>query len=171
VGWEIRVGTYGDLNLGGVRFVRIFSWPGPIHEGNGTRQMIVDVSASGEQRDAMESLESGTSGGAVWEIFAAVCPHRLDTVYAPIEFELDMEARRGTLRVEGAIETESQPILNPITGEPHRVRIDLPNGFEYKQAEIGNTVFARVKKDGGVRMEMNLERTYAQMNPFDWSNG
>jgi hypothetical protein len=29
------------------------------------------------------------------------------------------------------------PILNPITGTEHRVRIEQPNGFEFLEAEIG----------------------------------
>ena len=28
-------------------------------------------------------------------------------------------------------------IKNPITGDEYRVRIDIPNGFEYSLAEIG----------------------------------
>jgi len=30
-----------------------------------------------------------------------------------------------------------EPIKNPVTGQDHRVRIDMPNGFEYSLAEIG----------------------------------
>jgi hypothetical protein len=29
------------------------------------------------------------------------------------------------------------PILNPVTGSAHRVRIVQPNGFEFAEAEIG----------------------------------
>src|SRR5712692_7759672 len=38
----IREGYYGETRMDGVRFVRAFSWPGAIHEGNGTRLLIVD---------------------------------------------------------------------------------------------------------------------------------
>jgi predicted metal-binding membrane protein len=34
-------------------------------------------------------------------------------------------------------ETTAEPIKNPVTGADHRVRIDLPHGFEYSIAEIG----------------------------------
>ena len=37
-------------------------------------------------------------------------------------------------------ETNIEPIKNPVTGEEHRARIVLPDGFEYKEAEMGNTV-------------------------------
>jgi hypothetical protein len=39
--------------------------------------------------------------------------------------------------VPGYIETRGEPIVNPVTGAEHRVRIDMPNGFEYRLAEIG----------------------------------
>ena len=49
-----------------------------------------------------------------------------------------------------------------MTGDEHRVRIDLPDGFEYKQAEIGNTVKARVSAEEP--LSFTLENTYAQLN-------
>lgn len=168
--YEITEGQYGSTDMAGVRVVRTFSWPGAVHEGNGTRQMILDPSLSAGQREAMEALDSGTVGGPFFEIFASVCPNRLETLIAPIELTVDREARRGTIRVHDIVDTEAQPILNPVTGDAHRVRIDLPEGFEFKLAEVGNTVFARVKKNGGSGIEMNLENTYAQLNPIDWSN-
>jgi hypothetical protein len=53
------------------------------------------------------------------------------------------------------------------TGDEHRVRIDLPNGFEYKQAEVGNTVMATASSDDP--LSFSFEKSYAQLNRFDWS--
>ena len=170
VGFQIREGQFGSTDMAGVTFAKVFSWPGPVHEGNGTRQMIVDSSLTEDQRSALEAIDSGTVGCPFFEIFAQVCPDRLDTVVAPIEFESNREARRGSIRISDIAETQAHPILNPVTQEEHRVRIDLPDGFEYKLAEIGNTVFARVKKNSGVGIAIDLENTYAQLNEFDWSN-
>jgi len=39
--------------------------------------------------------------------------------------------------VPGRIDSRGEPILNPVTGKEHRVRIDMPNGFEFRIAEIG----------------------------------
>jgi hypothetical protein len=33
---------------------------------------------------------------------------------------------------------QSEPIKNPVTGEPHRVRVTLPHGFEYHEAEYAS---------------------------------
>ena len=46
IAYEIRDGHYGDTTLDGVRFAGIYSWPGRIDEGNGTRQIIVDERAT-----------------------------------------------------------------------------------------------------------------------------
>jgi hypothetical protein len=164
----IRDGAFGKTSLAGVRYARIYSWPGAVHEGNGTRQMIVDEGATEDQRRALEALESGKEGGGYFEVFASVCPTRLDTVYAPIEIEVDQENRIASVRIPDIAETSAEPIKNPVTGDPHRARIDLPNGFEYKIAEVGNTAHARVKGSG--KLGFNLENTYAQFSQFDWSN-
>ena len=165
--WEVREGHYGDTSLEGVRFARIYSWPGPIHEGNGTRLTIVDEGATAEQREAIEALDSGTAGGAYFEIFAAVCPNRLETMTAPITVSVDREQRLASFDIPGLAETHIEPIKNPVTGADHRAKIVLPEGFEYTEAEVANTTRARVDAGG---MSFSLENTYAQLNAFDWSN-
>ena len=64
-------------------------------------------------------------------------------------------------------EAESRPQYQ-IAREEHRVRITSPNGFEYKEAEMGNTVNCRVT--AGDKLTFELKNTYAQFNAFDWSN-
>jgi hypothetical protein len=168
IAYEINEGGFGDTSLEGVRFAWLVWWPGPIHEGGGTRLTVVVESASAEQREAIEPLTAGKHGGGYFEIFASVMSNELDTVYAPIEVEADREARTASVRIGDLAESTIEPIRNRVTGDPHRVRIDLPDGFEYKQAEIGNTVHARVSAEDP--LSFTLENTYGQLNPFDWSN-
>jgi hypothetical protein len=168
VGYQIREGYFGGTRLDGVHFAGIFSWPGAIHEGNGTRQLIIDERTTQEQRDALVSIASGAQGGAYFEVFAAVCPNVLETLIAPIRLEIDRERRQAALHIPGVGESRMEPIKNPVTGEEHRARIVLPEGFEYKEAEMGNTIYVRVESDEWVAFEH--ENTYAQLNAFDWSN-
>ena len=168
IAYDIREGTFGDTDLGGVRFAEVVSWPGAIHEGDGTAQLIVDEGADDEQRDAIVEMVSGQHGGTYFEIFASVLPHVREPIAAPIDFETDREGRHASVRVGDLGETTIEPIKNPVTGDEHRVRIDLPDGFEYKQAEIGNTVSARVS--GEAPLDFTLDGTYGQLNPFDWSH-
>ena len=166
--WQISDGYFGNTRLDGVRFARLYWWPGPIHEGNGVRRTIVDEKASKEQRDALIALDSGQHGGTYWEVFADVCPNLIEPLFAPITLNVDREKRCATIRIPGIAESDIEPIKNPVTGEEHRVRIALPNGFEYKEAEMGNTVSCRVS--AGEKLTFELKNTYAQLNAFDWNN-
>jgi hypothetical protein len=42
-----------------------------------------------------------------------------------------------------------EPILNPVTGKPHRARIVLPEGFEFREAEMGS---GNIVADGPIPM-------------------
>ena len=50
---------------------------------------------------------------------------------------LDIGARTASAKIDSVAEMRGAPILNPITGAEHRVRIDMDGGFEYKVAEVG----------------------------------
>jgi hypothetical protein len=165
--WEIREGHFGDTKLDGVRWGGLISWPGAIHEGNGTMQLVFDESATEEQRAAIAELTSGRHGGAFFEIFAAVCPNLKDPITAPIEFESDRERRVAQLKLGEIAESRVEPIRNPVDNSEHRARIDLPGGFEYTLAEVGNTVRGTSSLEEPLKLE--LENTYAQLNQFDWA--
>jgi hypothetical protein len=55
------------------------------------------------------------------------------------------------------------------TGQEHRARIDLPNGFEYKIAEMANSV--HWKATAGPKLELEHRNSYAHLCEIDWSNG
>jgi hypothetical protein len=39
------------------------------------------------------------------------------------------------------MELTIEPIRNPVTGAPHRALIRLPEGFEFREAEVGSGTF------------------------------
>ena len=165
---RIAEGHFGAVRLDGVRYAGAFSFPGAIHEGNGTFQLIVDERATAEQREAIVAMNSGTHGGAIFEIFAAVAPNRPAPLVLRIDIEADRERRTARLSLPGVAEYMAEPIRNPVTGEEHRAQIRLPNGFEYREAEMGNTTLLKVTA-GAIAFEHR--NSYAQFNAFDWSNG
>lgn len=169
MGLQIREGRFGDTRLDGVRMAVLLAFPGAVHEGKGTRQMIIDDEASPAQRAALQALASGKHGGAMFEIMAAVCSTSLETLHAPITLDIDRERRRARLRVAGIGESQAEPIRNPVTGEEHSARIVLPRGFEYQEAEMANAVNLRVRSQPPLVFEHS--NTYAQLNEFNWSNG
>jgi hypothetical protein len=169
IGYIIRDGHFGGVSLSGIVFALIASWPGALHEGNGSRRYILDERMTAAQREAVAELCSGKHGGAFFEIFAAICSKTLDPLIAPVTVELDREKRQGIVRIPGIAESRIEPIRNPVTGEEHRARIELPNGFEYRVAEMGNSVEWAVS-GAGPELQMRHENTYAQLNEFHWSS-
>lgn len=140
VGMEIDQGHHGDTQLDGLRFAGIFAWPGPIHEGKGEAAVIIDEKATPAQREALLRILTGQDtepGATIFQVFSTTLEKLHEPVFATIEFQVDIDARKARLAVAGMIEGRGEPIINPITGAEHRARIDLPNGFEYTLAEVG----------------------------------
>ena len=168
-GLEIEEGHFGSLRLDGLRAILMVSFPGPIHHGNGTTQLIIDERASAAQRDALEKILTGEETepmATMWAVLSAMSPNKLETLYRPIEFAVDVEARRGRFAVPGLVETIGEPIRNPVTGAEHRARIDLPDGFEYRVAEMGS---ATTKATGAIALP-GVENSYGQFAHIHLSN-
>jgi hypothetical protein len=166
--WEISSGYHGEIRLDGLRFAMLVSWPGPIHRGNGTMQMVGDHRADQKQRGALDLILSGQTGGRFFEILTTVCPNKRATIFAPIHLEADREGRKAKIRIPGVMENDIEPIRNPVTGEEHRAAIYLPEGFEYRQAEVANSV--RWKTTCGDLLDMEHRGKHAHLNAFEWSN-
>ena len=129
VGFKIQKGNYGGVSLDGLSAGMTAKWPGPIHEGNGERQIIIDDKATAEQKDALEKILSGEDtedmATIAWVINAMTSTHH-ETLYKSISFEANIENRIGKVMVDDVFELNVEPIKNPVSGEPHRVRIDIP---------------------------------------------
>jgi hypothetical protein len=137
---EIENGHHGDTKLDGLRFIGIFRWPGPIHEGKGEAAVVIDERATPAQREALLRILTGQDtepGATIFQVFSATFEKLHEPIFAPIEFAVDVERRIGRVAVPGVTEGRGEPIKNPVTGAEHRARIDMPNGFEYSLAEIG----------------------------------
>ena len=168
VGFLIESGHFGDVSLDGLRAVGLYIWPGPVHHGNGTMQLIIDERADAAQRDALLRIMTGQDTedmATMWWVYAAMSPNRLQPLFEPIEIDIDVDGRRGRFVVPGMVEVTGEPIRNPVTGAAHRVRIDLPHGFEYRLAEIGS---GTTKAAAG--LELDLAGTYAQFAHIHLSN-
>ena len=140
VGIQIDTGHHGNTRLDGLKVAAIFKWPGPIHEGNGEAAVIIDERAAAPQREALLRILSGQDtepGATIFNVFASTLEKLHEPIFSKIDFEVDIDGRMARLVVPGVIETRGEPILNPVTGQDHRVRIDMIGGFEYMLAEIG----------------------------------
>ena len=85
---EVTKGHFGDTDLSGTKAALIYAWPGPIFEGGGEMQVIVDPAATPAQRDALEKVFHGEETEEMathWYVFRAMCETVHDTLYLPIE--------------------------------------------------------------------------------------
>ena len=148
-GMRIASGHFGATRLDGLSFFAVVSFPGPLHEGNGILQAIIDERASAEQRDVLFQILSGrhAAEGTLFHIFSLIVSTMLDPIFAPIEVAFDMDRRTALVSIPGVLETESRPIRNPVTGAEHRIQVLMPEGFEHHRAEIAS---ARIESTGGI---------------------
>jgi hypothetical protein len=140
-GFDIKEGHFGETRLDGLRAVYMAKWPGPVHEGNGTAQVIIDKRANEAQREALRKIMYGEEtepGATMFNVFMSMTTKVYDPLYRDIHFEVDVDNRRAELKVKGLVESKGEPILNPVTGAEHRARINLDHGFEYITAEMGS---------------------------------
>ncbi len=141
---QIDEGYFGDIRLEGLRFAAAYRWPGPVHEGGGIVQGFIDERADEAQRDALIQILSGLEQEptTAFNIYGSTIETEYDPVFGPIDFAYDMAARTGHFSVPGHIEMTLEPIRNPVTGKPHRAIIGLPEGFEFREAEMASGTFA-----------------------------
>ena len=154
-GFQVEKGFYGEVSLDGLSAGMLAKWPGPIHEGDGERLIIIDDQATADQRNALEKIISGEDTEELATIFwvvNAMTTIRLETLYLPVTIEADIEARRGRVVVDGVFELNVEPIKNPVTGAEHRARIEIPDGFEFTIAEMAS---GNVKTQSGIELPNN----------------
>ena len=160
VAMEIAEGHFGETSLDGLRWVALLAWPGPIHQGDGEAQIVVDARADDAQRAAILTIVSGGEtepGATIFNVFSTTYAKVHEPIFAPIEFEADIEARTGRFAVQGLVESVTEPIRNPVTDQPQRVSVNLPDGFEYTTAEYASST---VSSGGVIALEWSQRHAH-----------
>lgn len=152
LGMRVTKGNFNDVELNGLSFFVTVRFPGPLHEGNGQAQPIIDERATPAQREALFAIMSGKNSaeGTLFHIFSLIVTKMHDPIFGPVEFSFDKEGRTARLVVPGVLETDVEPIKNPVTGEPHRVQVVMPQGFEHISAEIASS---NIRSMGAIKFE------------------
>jgi hypothetical protein len=159
---QIDEGRHGDTVLDGLVMVALFKWPGAVHEGHGEALAFLDKRADEKQRDALAKIMTGQDTdpfATVFAVFASTIETMHEPVVADIEFEVDVEGRRGRLNIDGYVEMRGEPIRNKVTGKESRAQIRLPDGFEYEVAEVGSGT----SRTTGGPMQIEITDKYAQL--------
>jgi hypothetical protein len=160
-GIQIDEGKHGDTSLDGLRIGAIFKWPGPIHEGKGEALAFVDERADAAQREALLKIMTGQDTdpfATMFAVYASTVTTMHPPVFSRIDFEVDVDGRRGRLSVPGFVEMTGEPIRNKVSGQESRAQIVLPAGFEYEVADIGS---ASSRTTGGP-MQVEFSDSYGQ---------
>jgi hypothetical protein len=166
VGMTIDEGNFDGVDLSGLKWVVAFHWPGALHEGNGTLEPFVDESATEDQRNALLQILSGQVGNPWFEILASIVTKVEEPRFEPIEIEIDRESRRARMTVPGYVETTSEPLIVPPTGEEQRVIVRMPGGMEYKEMEVAQT---GVLKGTGA-LKFDWEKTHSSLAQVEHTN-
>ena len=168
-GIAVAEGTFGTVDLAGVRAVVAGKFPGALHEGHGRGVVFIDESARPEQVSAMAAIISGQMGGMPWEVLGTSCP-LYDSVEGPIRqaIEMTIDGRRSHFRIPGILEARLAPLKNPVTGEEHEVHIVFPSGgLIWNDGDSATTDVMRINHG-----EITLE--YPGQNAFyaltEWTN-
>ena len=152
LGMRITKGHFNGTTLDGLSFFVVVSFPGPLHEGNGQAQPIIEERASPAQREALFNIMSGKNSaeGTLFQIFSLIVTTMHEPVFAPVTFSFDKVGRTARLVIPGVLETEVEPIKNPVTGAPHRIQVVMPDGFEHRVGEIASS---NIRSSGAIKFE------------------
>jgi len=165
---DVEEGAFGDIDLAGTRFAIIYSWPGPVFEGGGEMQIIIDDRCSAAQRDALAQIGSGretVEGSTHWWVFATMCDTHHEVLDKRIDLDVDMEKFTVRCSIDGVVESSAEPIRSRVDGSPHRVRIQVPHGIEFDTAEIIN---GKTTTKAAVKLELN--DTYGQLYMMNFTH-
>ena len=152
VGMRITKGHFKEVKLDGLSFFVVVHFPGPLHEGNGQAQPIIEERASAAQREALFNIMSGKNSteGTLFNIFSLIVSKMHDPLFAPVTFKFDKAARTARLSIPGVLETDVEPIKNPVTGAAHHIKVVMPQGFEHREGEIAS---ANIRSSGAIKFE------------------
>ena len=137
VGFRIKEGHCDDVDLSGLVVLATFYFPRALHHGGGHMQPILEARTTEEQRDALFYILTGEDQpvGTMFQIFSIIVEHHHDPILAEIEWDWDIEKREARIQVPGVVRANSRSILNPVTDEPHRAVLNLPDGWCFHEAE------------------------------------
>jgi hypothetical protein len=147
VGYHVRKGHYGDVNLDGINFIFAGSWPRAIHQGGGTMRVYITDRASAAQRDAVAQIVYGRAGGnGPHVVFASTMRQQLDPEFVPIEMHVD--GKRSRFSVPDVLAVELSPHVDPVSGTENDVQINLPKGFIWQTAHAIKSVVMKIASPG-----------------------
>lgn len=161
--WAVRFdeGEFDGVPLSGLSAVVAYDSPQHMIAGNWTEVLIIDESASTEQRHAIESILNGKAGGP-WAKLAPFVSTWLETRYSPIHIEDEGKTKRVTIKglLEGSIEH--------LRGHDRSKPVTIENMFNQLHASSQVVARGTTQYDDGV-VVVDTEGTHSLYSNFSWS--
>jgi len=131
--WRINKGNYGDVSLDGLGVGFSLRSKAALHEGDITLAAFIDEKANDDQKNAILQIMTGAAGGLPFEIIASLVSNMLEPQIVPFNFNIDGQNSSVSM---GSTVMAFEPIKNPVTGDPEKMRIEHETGFLFKGADV-----------------------------------
>lgn len=163
--WALRfdAGAFGATPLAGMRAVVAFDTPRRMIDGHWRQTIIIDESASVDQRQAIETLLTGRAGGP-WAKLATFVGQSQPTEFRPIEF-LD-EGPTKQVSILGRLKS----VVTQIRGRDRSKPVLFENCFNQIHAPTQVLALGEAEYDDGVVRFTNHE-SHGLFSSFEWTVG
>jgi hypothetical protein len=160
--WAMRVddGRFGEVPLAGIKAVVAFDSPQHMISGNWTEVVLVEETASPEQRQAMEHILTGRAGGP-WQVLSRFVGRWLATRYVPISFYEEERTKRA--HVPGLLEAA----ITQIRGRDRSQPVLFENVFNQIHGPTQVLATGTTNYDDGV-IRINTTKTHGLHSNFEW---
>jgi hypothetical protein len=161
--WAISIddGELGGVALAGTRAVVAFDCPQRMIDGGWLETIIIDESATPDQRRALETLLTGGAGGP-WQKLASFVATRQPTEFRRIEFVDDGPTKRAT------IVDRLKTVVTQIRGRDRSKPVLFENIFNQIHAPRQIIALGDSDYDDGVIRFVNSQ-THGLVSHFEWS--
>src|SRR5262249_59222430 len=97
------------------------------------------------------TIVSGQAGNAWFQVLASIVTTVHEPQFIPIAWEFNKKKRQARVSVPGFLETRVAPLKIPATNDEQQVIVRMPNGMEYKEFQVAQTVV--LKGTGAVKFD------------------
>lgn len=123
--WHIVHGEHEGVSLDGLTVALAVETPQVMAQGNWTGILYIDDQASASQREALQKMYTGQSGGPL-EKFRWIVTRWLGVVYAPMTYQA--EGKRRSLSIDPALDLSLEAISGARPDEEVRIVNDAGEG-------------------------------------------
>lgn len=160
--WALRFdeGAFGETLLAGAKAVVVYDTPQRMIDGGWTQALIIDSSASPEQRDALEAILTGRAGGP-WKTLARFVERQLPTAFLPI----DLQDEGATKRL--SIANRLSAFITQIRGRDKSRPVVFDNSFNQIHAPRQVLALGDTTYDDGTIVIAN-RGSHGLFSTFEW---